>query len=256
MKIVRYQRGREIAFGILSQDEKSVAPIVGADLFRGPLPTRRISLPVSDVQLLYPIVPPKILAVGRNYRSHAGENVPSKPEIFFKPTSCLQHPGGPIVIPPGAANVHFEGELVLVVGRRLKNATTEEAAAAIFGVTCGNDVSERDWQGGKEKDLQWWRAKGADTFGPLGPAIVKGLDYSDLVLTTRVNGQIRQQQSTRDLIFDGPTCLSFISRYVTLEPGDVLYTGTPGQTSRIQPGDIVEIEISGIGVLRNPVIAA
>ncbi len=254
-KIVRYQRGSEIAFGILSPDGKSIAPIVGNDLFREQYATNRMFLPVSAVKLLYPIVPPKVIAVGRNYRSHAGENVPPKPEMFFKPNTCLQHPGDPIVIPPDAKNVHFEGELVVILNKRLKNATREEAAAAILGVTCGNDVSERDWQGGKEKDMQWWRAKGADTFGPLGPAIVKGIDYSNLMLTTRVNGQVRQQQSTKDLIFDCPTCLSFISRYVTLEPGDLVYTGTPGQTSRIQPGDVVEVEIEGVGVLRNPVVA-
>ncbi len=131
----------------------------------------------------------------------------------------------------------------------------EEAASAIFGVTCGNDVSERDWQGGKDKDMQWWRAKGADTFGPLGPAIVKGLDYSNVLLTTKVNGQVKQQQSTKDLIFDCPTCLSFISKYVTLEPGDLIYTGTPGTTSKMAPGDVCEVEIEGIGVLKNPIKA-
>lgn len=255
-KIVRYTRGNgNPAYGILSADGASIAPIVGNDIFKDQYATARIFLPTSAVKLLYPIVPGKILAVGRNYRSHAGENVPPKPEIFYKPLSCLQSPGEPIVIPSDAKNVHYEGELVVVVGKRLRNAAKEEAAAAIFGVTCGNDVSERDWQGGKDKDMQWWRAKGADTFGPLGPAIVKGLDYSNVLLTTKVNGQVKQQQSTKDLIFDCPTCLSFISKYVTLEPGDLVYTGTPGTTSKMAPGDVCEVEIEGIGILKNPVKA-
>lgn len=255
-KIVRFERGGTISYGILSDNGESIAPIVGNDIFRDQYPTARMYVPVSAVKMLYPIVPTKVLAVGRNYRSHAGENVPPKPEIFYKPLSCLQHPGGPIIIPADAKNVHFEGELVVVVGKRLRNASKEEAAAGIFGVTCGNDVSERDWQGGKEKDMQWWRAKGADTFGPLGPAIVKGLNYSNLMLTTKVNGQVKQKQSTKDLIFDCPTCVSFVSKYVTLEPGDLIYTGTPGTTSRMVSGDVCEIEIEGIGVLKNPIKAA
>ena len=123
-------------------------------------------------------------------------------------------------------------------------------------VTCGNDVSERDWQGGPEKDLQWWRAKGADTFAPLGPAIVHGLDYANLLLQTRLNGNVVQKQYTSDLIFDGPAIVSWISHYVTLTPGDVIYTGTPGHTSRMNEGDVVEVEIEGIGVLRNRIALA
>ena len=118
--------------------------------------------------------------------------------------SCLQDPDGPIVIPRDAVNVHYEGELVIVMGRRAQGASREEAAAAIFGVTCGNDVSERDWQHGANKDLQWWRAKGADTFGPLGPSIVTGVDFSNLLLQTRLNGEVVQKQFTSDLMFDGP----------------------------------------------------
>ncbi|MCS7316470.1 MAG: fumarylacetoacetate hydrolase family protein, partial [Bryobacterales bacterium] len=123
---------------------------------------------------------------------------------------------------------------------------------AIFGVTCGNDVSERDWQ---KSDIQWWRAKGADTFAPMGPAIARGLDYGNLRLRTRLNGKVVQEQSTADLLFDGPAIVSFASRYVTLEPGDVIFTGTPGTTQAVKPGDVIEVEIEGIGVLRNPVIA-
>ena len=209
---------------------------------------------LDEVKLLAPCEPPKILAVGQNYISHLGERkTPKNPEMFYKPISSLQYPGGPIEIPADAEDVHFEGELVVVMGQTVRNATREEAAAAVFGVTCGNDVSDRNWQRGAGKDVQWWRAKGCDTFAPLGPVIVTEIDYADLLLTTRVNGVVMQQQRTSDLIFDVPTVIGFISRYVTLTPGDVIYTGTPGNTQRMQPGDVVEVEIEGIGTLRNPV---
>jgi 2-keto-4-pentenoate hydratase/2-oxohepta-3-ene-1,7-dioic acid hydratase in catechol pathway len=149
--------------------------------------------------------------------------------------------------------MHYEGELVVVIGRQVKNASVEQARDAIFGVTCGNDVSERNWQHGPAKDMQWWRAKGCDTFAPLGPAIVTGLDYDTLLLRTRLNGEVVQKQYTSDLIFDCPTIVSYITRWITLMPGDIIYTGTPGATRKMSPGDVVEVEIEGIGVLRNPV---
>src|SRR6202042_1059468 len=149
-----------------------------------------------------------------------------------------------------AEDVHFEGELVVVIGTTVRHASREQAATSIFGITCGNDVSDRNWQRGPGKDVQYWRAKGCDTFAPLGPVIVTELDYADLLLTTRLNGRVVQQQRTSDLIFDVPTVISFISRYVTLAPGDVIYTGTPGSTGRMKPGDVVEVEIEGIGILR------
>jgi 2-keto-4-pentenoate hydratase/2-oxohepta-3-ene-1,7-dioic acid hydratase in catechol pathway len=209
---------------------------------------------LSDVKLLHPLEPSKILAVGLNYKSHLGtRSAPSSPEIFYKPVSALQNPGDPIVIPPDAANVHYEGELVVVIGKRAKDVSPEQAREAIFGVTCGNDVSERDWQGGPQKDLQWWRAKGSDTFAPLGPAVVAGLDYSNLLLETRLNGEVVQKQYTSDLMFDCPAIVSWVSKWVTLLPGDIIYTGTPGSTKKMSAGDVVEVEIEGIGLLRNPV---
>jgi 2-keto-4-pentenoate hydratase/2-oxohepta-3-ene-1,7-dioic acid hydratase in catechol pathway len=210
---------------------------------------------LDEVKLLAPCEPPKILAVGQNYTSHLGERkTPKNPEMFYKPISSLQNPSEPIEIPADAEDVHFEGELVVVIGKTIRNASREEAIAAVFGVTCGNDVSDRNWQRGPGKDVQYWRAKGCDTFAPLGPVIVTGLDYSDLLLTTRLNGEVVQQQRTSDLIFDVPTVITFISRYVTLTPGDVIYTGTPGNTRRILPGDVVDVEIEGIGTLWNPVV--
>jgi 2-keto-4-pentenoate hydratase/2-oxohepta-3-ene-1,7-dioic acid hydratase in catechol pathway len=209
----------------------------------------------DEVKLLAPCEPPKILAVGQNYISHLGERkTPKNPEMFHKPISSLQRPSGPIEIPADAEDVHFEGELVVVIGKTVRNASREEAAAAVFGVTCGNDVSDRNWQRGAGKDVQWWRAKGCDTFAPLGPMIVTGLDYSDLLLTTRLNGEVVQQQRTSDLIFDVPTVISFVSRYLTLIQGDVIYTGTPGNTGPMKRGDLVEVEIEGIGILGNPVV--
>jgi 2-keto-4-pentenoate hydratase/2-oxohepta-3-ene-1,7-dioic acid hydratase in catechol pathway len=209
---------------------------------------------LSDVKLLHPCQPGKILAVGLNYKSHLGSRPqPAHPEMFYKPVSALQNPEDPIVIPRDATDVHSEGELVVVVGKRLSNAPAEEARDAIFGVTCGNDVSERAWQSGDNKDLQWWRAKGSDTFAPLGPVVVSGIDYGNLLLQTRINGEVVQKQYTSDLIFDIPAVLSWISGWVTLMPGDLIYTGTPGKTRRMSPGDVVEVELESVGVLRNPV---
>ncbi len=248
-RYVRFRRGNVTAFGIL--EGEIVRELRGAP-FRAAEPTGATHR-LGEVKLLYPCQPRKILAVALNYKSHLGDRQPpAQPELFWKPVSALQNPDDPIVIPPDARNVHYEGELVLVIGRRVRHATTEQAREAIFGVTCGNDVSERDWQRG---DIQWWRAKGADTFAPMGPAIARGLDYGNLRLRTRVNGKVVQEQSTADLLFDGPAIVSFASRYVTLEPGDVIFTGTPGTTQPLKPGDMVEVEIEGIGVLRNPVKA-
>jgi len=247
---VRYQRDSAVAYGIL---EGATIRELRGDLFAAPEATG-VTYPASEVKLLCPCQPSKILAVGRNYKSHLGDRQqPERPEIFYKPVSALQHPGGPIVIPPEAANVHFEGEMVVVIGRRVSRASAAQARAAIFGVTCGNDVSDRDWQNGPHKDLQWWRAKGADTFAPLGPAIAVGLDYGNLMLETRLNGEAVQRQSTADLTFDCPAIVSWVSRWVTLLPSDIIYTGTPGSTRAIRPGDVVEVEIEGIGILRNPV---
>jgi 2-keto-4-pentenoate hydratase/2-oxohepta-3-ene-1,7-dioic acid hydratase (catechol pathway) len=251
-RYVRFRRGSVVSYGLLEGDR--VRELSG-ELF-SLLGQTDNTYRLDQVQLLCPCKPPKIIAVGLNYRSHLGDRpAPKNPEIFYKPVSALQDPGRPIVIPKDARNVHYEGELVIVIGRRARNVTPQQAKEVIFGVTCGNDVSERDWQNGPDKDLQWWRAKGADTFAPLGPAIVRGIDYGNLLLQTRVNGKVVQKQSTSDLIFDCPTIVSFLSRYITLVPGDVIYTGTPGATTALKPGDVVEVEIEHIGVLRNPVVA-
>ncbi len=254
-KYIRYQSGTSISHGIL--EGETVRELQGELFADGGAPQTGVQHKLSEVNLLSPGAPGKILAVGLNYKSHLGTRPqPAAPEIFYKPISCLQNPEGPIVIPRDAANIHAEGELVIVIGKKIKNASIEVARRAIFGVTCGNDVSERDWQNGPQKDLQWWRAKGSDTFGPLGPAIVTGIDYGNLLLQTRINGDVVQKQSTSDLIFDCPTIVSYVSQWVTLVPGDVIYTGTPGATRKMAAGDTVEVEIEGIGLLRNPVVAS
>lgn len=248
---IRFKRDGRICYGTVING--NAAELEGG-LFDPPKFTGR-QFPLDELTLLPPCEPPKILAVGQNYISHLGERkTPKNPEMFYKPISSLQHHLGPIELPADAEDVHYEGELVVVMGKTVRNASREEAAAAVFGVTCGNDVSDRNWQRGPAKDVQWWRAKGCDTFAPLGPQIVTGLDYSNLLLTTRLNGAVVQQQRTSDLIFDVPTVISFISRYLTLTPGDVIYTGTPGNTKAMQPGDVVEVEIEGIGILGNPVV--
>lgn len=238
-KLIRYSRAGRTSYGILDGD--NLHELEG-DLFQNH--ETGITHNLADVKLLPPCTPSKILAVGLNYRSHLnGRPAPGAPEIFYKPASCLIASGDAIVIPKDAKNVHSEGELVIVIG----------PGNSIFGVTCGNDVSERDWQHGAQKDLQWWRAKGADTFGPLGPAIVTGLDNSRLLLQTRINGETVQKQYTSDLMFDCPSIVKYVSQWVTLQPGDVIYTGTPGNTKKMNAGDTVEVEIEGIGVLRNRV---
>jgi 2-keto-4-pentenoate hydratase/2-oxohepta-3-ene-1,7-dioic acid hydratase in catechol pathway len=249
---IRFRQHDRVGHGRL-EGERVI--VLDGDPLRGPAAPTGERLALADVLLLVPCVPQKILAVGRNYRSHLGTRpAPTQPELFWKPVSALQDPGGPIVLPPGSTNVHFEGEMVLVIGRPLKNASPAEARAGLFGVTCGNDVSEREWQAGPQKDLQWWRAKGSDTFAPCGPAIARGLDPDRLPLRTRLNGEVVQQQTTADLLFDAATVVSYASRYVTLLPGDLVYTGTPGNTRKLSPGDRIEVEIDGIGTLSNPVI--
>jgi len=248
-KYIRYRSGSSVAYGILDGD--TVRELRG-DLFQHTETGATHKL--SAVKLLHPVTPAKILAVGLNYKSHLGNRpAPPHPEMFYKPISALQDPDGPIVLPRESTDVHYEGELVIVVGKHVKNATVDQARAAIFGVTCGNDVSERQWQNGPTKDLQWWRAKGADTFAPLGPAVVTGIEYGKLLLQTRLNGDVVQKQFTSDLLFDCPTIVSYVSSWVTLNPGDIIYTGTPGSTKKMSAGDVVEVEIEGIGVLRNKV---
>ena len=247
-KYVRYSAQNQTSYGIL--EGEAVAELKG-DLFANPTRTGR-RLKLAEVKLLPPCDPKKVIAVGLNYKSHLGTQAPAAyPGLFAKyPTSIIAH-GDDIVIPPDALNVHYEGELVVVIGKRAKSVPVESAKSHVFGVTAGNDVSERGWQ---KADLQWFRAKATDTFGPLGPAIVTGLNYDDLLLETKLNGEVVQSQRTKDLIFDVATIVSYVSKYVTLEPGDVIFTGTPGTTRAFKVGDTIEVVIEGIGTLRNKAV--
>ena len=246
-KYVRYSRGGTTSYGVLAGD---VIRELSGNLFNNPRETGR-SLKLADVRLLAPCQPGKVIAVGLNYQSHLGTRAAAAyPGLFAKfPTSIIAT-GEDIVLPPDAKNTHYEGELVLVIGRRASRVSVDDAKSYVFGVTAGNDVSERDWQ---RDDLQWFRAKASDTFGPLGPAIVTGLNYDDLLLQTRLNGEVVQTERTKDLIFNVAKIVSYVSQYVTLEPGDVIYTGTPQTTKPIKDGDVVEVEVEGVGVLRNKV---
>jgi len=250
VKFARFQAGKTRAYGVVEGDR--VRQITGSP-WTAWKPTETTHA-LADVKLLVPVQPQKILAMAGNYKSHMGGRPAHEiPQLFWKPASCLAAAGDKIVIPPGTAQVDPEGEMVIVIGKRARNVPVEKAKDYVLGVTCGNDVSARDWQ---KADVQWWRAKGCDTFGPCGPFIVSGVNYDDLLLTCRVNGEVRQQQRTQDLIHSVAAIVSFASRHVTLEPGDVIYPGTPGTTAPIKPGDVVEVELEGVGVLRNPVVAA
>jgi len=244
---VRYLHGERIACGILEGD---VIRELTGNFLADSRPTGK-SVRLADVRLLAPCEPTKVVAVGLNYKSHIGERAtPEYPGLFTKLPTSIIGPEQEIVFPPGAEDVHYEGELVVVIGRRASRVSEAEAPKYIFGVTAGNDVSERKWQ---RADLQWFRAKGSDTFGPLGPAVVAGLNYNNLQLTTRLNGEVRQSQRTSDLLFSVDKVVSYVSQFVTLLPGDLIYTGTPGSTKAMKPGDVVEVEIEGVGVLRNKV---
>jgi len=197
--------------------------------------------------------PSKIVCVGRNYAEHAkelGNAVPERPLLFFKPPSALIASGEVIVLPTASARVEHEAEIGVVIGRRLRHATPVEAELGIRGFTCVNDVTARDLQ---KTDGQWARAKGFDTFCPTGPAVVEGLDWSTLEVIGRVNGQERQRGSSAQMIFDIPHLLAYISAVMTLEPGDLVATGTPAGVGPLAPGDVVEVEIPGVGILSNPV---
>lgn len=249
-RYVRFEADDTVAYGLVEGD---LVRKLDGDLFGKWKPTDK-TFSLSSVKLLVPSRPTQVLALAGNYKSHLKDAViPPKfqiPQAFFKSPSCLIADGESIVIPPGTAEVHYEAELVIVIGKRCKNVSEDEAADYILGVTCGNDVSARDWQ---KSDVQWWRAKGSDTFGPCGPMIVAGLNYDDLNLILRLNGEVKQEQSTRDLIHSVPKTVSFISQHITLNPGDLIYTGTPGETSAIKAGDKVEVELEGVGVLVNDV---
>lgn len=213
------------------------------------------ALPLSALRLGPPCRPSKIVAVGVNYRGHAremGHSLPTEPKLFLKPPSSVIGPGGPIRFPAMAGRVDYEAELGVVIGRKTRNVSRGEALEHVLGYTCFNDVTARDLQ---KKDGQWTRAKSFDTFAPMGPSIVTGIDPSALNVRSLLNGKVRQSAATADLIFDVPELVHFISRIMTLLPGDVIATGTPAGIGPMFPGDLIEVRIDGVGTLRNEVVS-
>jgi len=254
MVYARFQREGAPSWGIVEGDRvRAMAgtPFDGGGPGAGGAAGRPV--PLADVRLLAPSEPRRVLALAWNYSSHLdGRPAPKEPQVFLKLPSCVIAPGAPIVLPPDAGRVDEEAELVAVIGHPCRGSSPAEAAACVIGYTCGNDVSARVWQKG---DLTWWRAKASDTFAPLGPFLVTGLEPSALEVIGRVNGREVQRCSPRDMFFDVPHLVSWISRSIALEPGDLVYTGTSGSPAQLTDGDVVEVEIPGIGVLRNPVRA-
>lgn len=244
-RYVRFEQGGAAHYGI---DAGERIEVLDAAPWDGGQSTGE-AVAARDVRLLAPVDPRQVFAVGFNYLSHRGDReLPPHPPIFLKLPGAVIGPGDEIVYPPGASNVHYEAELVVVIGRKASRVPAEGAGDYIFGVTAGNDVSERDWQAA---DVQWFRGKASDTFAPIGPAVVSGLDYRNLLVESRLNGKTMQSQNSRDHIHDVHAIVSHISKYATLYPGDVIFTGTPGETSAMVPGDVVEIEVEGVGILQN-----
>lgn len=240
------QNGGEISWGELRDDtihQLVDAPYINAEL-TGTVVQR------SAVKLEAPVDPELVFMTAFNFRSHISGEPAEYPGLFMVPANSIVGPEDPIVRPADSTNLHYEAEMAIVVGKRAENVAIEDAHEYIFGVTGGNDVSERDWQ---SADIQWSRAKGSRGFNAVGPVLVRGADYKNLQITGRLNGEERQSGNSSDLIFGMEHMLSYISTYFTLEPGDMIWSGTMGSTQAMQPGDVYEVELSGIGILRNTV---
>lgn len=251
MRLLRFRYGDRIAHGATDEGSDVVRVLAGT-FFENPVPTGE-EVPLDDVRLLAPILPSKVVCLGRNYAAHAAEfggEVPEEPLVFLKPSTSVSGPGDAIPLIPISRRVDYEGELAVVMGRIARNVKAEQAGAFILGYTCGNDVTLRDLQ---KRDGQWSRAKGFDGSCPLGPWIQTLLDPTDVRIETRLNGETRQSASTADMVFGVATLVEFITEFMTLLPGDVIMSGTPEGVGKLAPGDVVEVEIEGIGVLRNPV---
>ena len=250
MQIVRALHNGDTRHGLISDGQVVFYlddPIMGAELGKE-------SAPLSTVKLLAPVIPGKVVCIGMNYRAHAAEisiDVPDEPLIFFKPTSAIIGPEDSIVLPRQSDQIELEIELAIVIGKQAKEISASEAKSHIFGFTIGNDVTARDLQ---FSDTQWARSKGFDTFCPLGPWIETELDTSAIRLESRINGHSCQRSKSSDMITDVYEIVSHVSQNLTLFPGDVILTGSPAGLARIQAGDQVECEITGIGVLHNPVV--
>ena len=244
---VRYELAGDISWGEL--DGSTIHQLSDAP-YLGGIRTGRTATE-SAVTMKAPVDPTLVFMTAFNFRSHISGDPAEYPGLFTVPASSIIGPGENIVRPAESQNLHYEAEMVIVIGKRAVNVTPEEAPQYIFGVSAGNDVSERSWQGG---DIQWVRAKGSRTFNAVGPVLVAGIDYTNLEIEGRLNGEVRQGENSSDLIFNMYHMVSYISQYFTLEPGDLIWSGTMGSTRAMQPGDVYEVEIEGVGILRNQVV--
>jgi 2-keto-4-pentenoate hydratase/2-oxohepta-3-ene-1,7-dioic acid hydratase in catechol pathway len=254
MRIARFTTGEDPAYGLVDGAGEKVAEITGDPLYQ------RIELTgavhqVDDVRLLAPVIPrSKVIGIGRNYVDHAqemGGEPPAEPMMFLVPNTAVVGPGDPVVMPPQTSEVSYEGELAVVIGRVCKDVDVHDAPGVVFGYTCANDVTARDLQ---RTDGQWARAKGFDTFCPLGPWIETDLDPAGQRITTRLDGTVVQDGRTAQMVHDVAALVSHASRAFTLLPGDVILTGTPAGVGPVRPGQRVEVEVDGIGVLSNPFV--
>ena len=255
MKILRYAAGGATSYGILEEDGtiRQLASCPFDSLEESGETTN-----LDDVKVLAPVGSPRLIGVGLNYLAHAeegGKEPPDQPMLFMLPATAILDPEEPIIYPRQGQNVHYEGELSVIIGKKARRVSEADALDCVLGYTCGNDVSERVIQANEMANGCLLIGKGFDTFKPLGPYIATGLDSTNLELTTRLNGEVKQHTNTDDLIFPVAQLIAYISEAVTLLPGDVIMTGTPSGVGPVQPGDVVDIEISGVGVLRNPVVA-
>jgi 2-keto-4-pentenoate hydratase/2-oxohepta-3-ene-1,7-dioic acid hydratase in catechol pathway len=255
MKLLRYESAGGPAYGVLEADGTVYA------LEGSPLGEHRRGAavgPIDGLRLLAPVEPPKVICVGMNYADHVAETnakMPTFPLYFMKPRTALVGHGGEIVYPKDSTTVHYEAELTVIIGKGGRRIPDREALDHVLGYTCGNDVSARDWQRKEMAEGFLFHGKGFDTFAPVGPVVDTDVDGSDLAIVLRLNGEVKQQSRTSQLIFGVPTLISDISQFVTLEPGDLIMTGTTSGVGPMKPGDVVEVEVEGIGVLRNTVVA-
>jgi 2-keto-4-pentenoate hydratase/2-oxohepta-3-ene-1,7-dioic acid hydratase in catechol pathway len=253
MRLVRFRHGDRIATGAVDRGSDAVRILKGT-FFEDPLPTGE-EVPLDDVRLLAPVLPSKLVCVGKNYAAHAAEfggEVPDEPILFLKPSTSVIGPHDPIQLLPISHRVDYEGELAVVIGRLARNVRSEDVYRYILGYTCANDVTLRDIQ---KTDAQWTRAKGFDGSCPLGPWIETDLDPNDVVVETRLNGDVRQHASTTDMAFGVATLIEFVTTFMTLLPGDALLTGTPEGVGKLAAGDVVEVDVEGVGTLTNGVVA-
>ncbi len=264
MRIARFTTGEDPQYGVVTgevdelgipSDDSVVVALAGDPLYVGVQLTDR-EIPLSDVRLLAPVIPrSKVVGIGKNYAAHAAEmggDVPAEPLMFLKPNTSVVGPGDPVFYPKQSANVHYEGELAVVIGRICRDVSPERVPDVVYGYTVGNDVTARDLQ---RSDVQFTRAKGFDSFCPLGPWIETELDTGDLRVQTHLNGDLVQDGRTKDMVFDVPALVAHVSSVMTLLPGDVILTGTPDGVGPMNVGDEVEVTVAGIGSLTNKVVA-